>query len=1008
MPKLTDEQAVEYKHAYKAWVQALIDALGGRASDLYRKLSAGASLDDPIFKISDATVRTWQSRGTLPDDRYGALTRLATLMLEHVKTAPESTVEELDFLEIVERLSDHRNSTSKRGKLVDRVGRQLYEAGAISFEPISVINLNGVDLNLGSGLFDGQLPPYCPREIDLEIQQVLNSPSQRLLVIVGQPKSGKTRTLIENLKASSLSNSMIYWLDSVNGSVDQIINALPESETKNSIAVLDDLQFFKFEGDGSLNQSVFDKLKKRCMVVATLHTSSVAQWKASRIDRAHEAWGNTPSSPTQTLQRMLADSGVELNAGLSDEEELALNTIFDESMLRENSFKQLGSALSASQVLIGRAQKLQSSVDPISVSVFKSLIHCRIIYPTGFDFSDIEEFARLELEAMSNQQWDDAVFGKLKNYCTTGMHAESPHAILMRTIADPNIYTLFDPIWDSIKPGAWSAAAIAIENDDLDLAFLASCASENGYHLEALRLTGQRGLENSGEAQFLMGWYGLPLLDFDHTDRWWRKAISSGYHEAKGALGGLLVQLDRLEEAEVFLSEARELGDKTVGNDLGLIYLYKGELDMAERLFKEAAEEYGALATHNLGLVSSYRGDFLKAEEYFLSSHQAGNHFGSLSLGGILLNRGEFSRAEELLKEALSSGNPLAIHYLGLLYLNTGELIKAEAYFKRFIETTDPVYSIGGEIEKFREVGADSFLGVVSPRDHKNAISAAEYHLGTISQTRGEIEEAEMHFRKSHELGSSWAANDLGLICLNRGDLLEAEQLFSEAERAGHAMATNNLGVIKLMQGNQDAAEDLYRQASDAGVALAASNLGVMYWNRGETDSALPLLELGLKGGVSESILLLGDIAFEEKDFEKATELYKLAREKGEQRGNLGLGFIAFERKDFDAAEDLFGIAQSNDVLGSLYWLARTLLEKGQEEDAEKLFREAAESGDADAMLAVGLITKKGDASKWFTQSYEAGADDCLDEIIEYYMAAGDQEKVEEWKNLRDSDSTAH
>jgi TPR repeat protein len=858
MEKELPQSAVsDLKASYKAWLRALISTLeGSSVASLQRILVAGAKPNDPIHKATYAVVNTWVRRATLPDDNNGALSRLTLLVNQFVVGRPAGVLD-LPFEQVVKELKSHRDSSSKQGRAVNRLGKELYENNSLMFEPVSVKDLDQLSLNLGSGLFDGKLPPYSPREIDVKIRDLLDDNASRLVVIVGPPKAGKTRTLVENLKQSSLKDSNVYWLEPAANSAMALIRALPENDHKTNVAVLDDLQFFRFDGEGGITPGVMAQLMKRCMVVATLHTDILTQWTVSQTDRSLESRSGLFAPPSRAVQGVLASHSIELEVDLSDSELLALESVFNKDLLEKVSFRKLASALSASKVLINRAKRLRDANDPFSLATFRALMDARILYPSGFTLDELEEFAREELEAWSNQDWDESEWTRLKRYCTTGLNAASPHAILMRSISDKAEYTLFDPIWESLRPQVWSAKNIA--GEDRNLSYAASRAYEAGYIEEALRLTALCDIENSGESQFMMGFYGLSFNDAENTEKWFRKSLESGYEDAELALAGVLMMTGRFEEAEPLLQNSLDRGEEGASLDLGFIFLHRGQLDKAEEMIRRAQNvpELSAMATHNLGAVCWSKNKIDAAIEHFENARKLGVALSSDSLGRLYFELRDLEKAETYLMEGEQQGLAQSALYLGKILYIRGDAESAKEKFMQAIAAALPAWE--GYSQKLSSWDVDEEIDyahfAVNPLASKATLMDAEYCLALAHGSLGDFIKRDEHLVRSHSAGSHVAANELGLVRLEQGEIEQAKAFFEEAHDAGVIWGTNNLGLVEERLGNLPAAEAYYRQAYSAGVMMSAANLGSIYWRQDKENLALPLLDEARAAGIVEATL---------------------------------------------------------------------------------------------------------------------------------------------------------
>jgi len=684
MKLLTEEEEKAYRTSYIAWIEALTNQLGGRASDLHRKILAGARPEDPIKKLTYDSVKHWKTRASIPDNTYGVLDRLISVMKAELNQFPVGALAGLSFEENVSALLQHRAATSQAGKSVEKIGNKLFGSGAISFLPTAASELDELSLNLGSGLFLGALPPYCFRDADEEIQTYLNDANRRLLVLVGQPKSGKTRTMIENLKKSELKNSTVYWVRPSLNSINELLESLPESSTKNTIAILDDLQTFRFDGDGSITPGALTKLMKRCMVVATLHKSSLLGWEIAQVDHSVAVKTRFDSPPAKTVQVLILESSVELDSHLSLTEYANLGNVFPQDIISSQDCEDLGATLSASKVLVTRARELRDSDDPMKIAVFRALISSKILWPQGCSFSDFAQVAKMELESFSNRPWDEAEWESIQKFCTTGMHATSPHSILTRTISNPQIYTLFDPIWPALKPETWSAEiSQRFGVLPLDLAYNAYRA---GYPTEALRLTASTEIQIDAKSQYWMGFYLAALGDNDAAIGWYRKSAANGEVYSLYNLGHLLSEHGDPHEAELCFREARQAGVVDAIVSLGRLLDSRGDIEGAEELYREAHLSGDVTGTYNLADILREKGEVDEAIELYSVAHQAGDTDATTNLGGLLYQLERRDEARDLYLISYAAGDSIATYNLGEYYQDQGDYEEAEKFYREASE----------------------------------------------------------------------------------------------------------------------------------------------------------------------------------------------------------------------------------------------------------------------------------------------------------------------------------
>ena len=198
-------------------------------------------------------------------------------------------------------------------------------------------------------------------------------------------------------------------------------------------------------------------------------------------------------------------------------------------------------------------------------------------------------------------------------------------------------------------------------------------------------------------------------------------------------------------------------------------------------------------------------------------------------------------------------------------------------------------------------------------------------NLGLVMKTRGDLNGAEVMYRKSLAIeeklgqleGMATQYGNLGLVMQTRGDLDEAEAMYRKAleidEKLGRlkGMASHygNLGNVMLIRRDLDAAEAMHRKSLEIeeklgrleGMASDYGNLGVVMQTRGDMDEA-------------------------EAMFRKALEIdEKLGRVEGMASHYGNLGNVMRIRGDPDGAEAMYRKTLAiEDKLGHLEGMANT------------------------------------------------------------------------------------
>ena len=328
------------------------------------------------------------------------------------------------------------------------------------------------------------------------------------------------------------------------------------------------------------------------------------------------------------------------------------------------------------------------------------------------------------------------------------------------------------------------------------------------------------------------------LYDTQKALEAYKKAVTLDPANPNGwnRLGYTLSRLGRLNGAQeayekvLGLAGENKSWEGTAYDNLGAIYITRGELERAEKYYRKGLEIDEALGRKK-GMAIAYS-----------------------NLGAIYITRGELDQAEEYCRkgleidEAIDRKEGMADDYvnLGLVYQTRGELDRAEEYYRKALEINE---ALG------RKEGLANTFG----------------NLGLIYQTRGELYKAEEYSRKALKInealgrkeGLANAYTNLGLIYQTRGELDRAEEYYRQAlkidealfRKKGLARAYANLGLIYQTRGELDQAEEYLRKAlkinealgRKEGLAIAYANLGNIYQTRGYLDRACEYWRKSLK-----------------------------------------------------------------------------------------------------------------------------------------------------------------
>jgi tetratricopeptide (TPR) repeat protein len=302
--------------------------------------------------------------------------------------------------------------------------------------------------------------------------------------------------------------------------------------------------------------------------------------------------------------------------------------------------------------------------------------------------------------------------------------------------------------------------------------------------------------------------------------------------------------------------------------------------------------------------------------------------------GRRLLEAGDYPGARAEFEKALAEDPTNAENYnsLGLVALREGKLTPdAEGYFRKAIAAN-------------------------------SSDSAYTFNLGLTLLRQNRMDDAEVQFRQSQQQNPDYLPAHWGLanVFFNQRKWAESRQEYERiyAEAKTDSEINNQLGRIALAEGKNEAAEAYFRTA----------------WANGESDWTYPCnLGLALKNQ--------GRFADAVEAFTKSLQIKDEAYTRlGLAESLFNLGRHAEAKVEF---ERLLAADPANDQLEN--WLGRIGLATGNLEDAERLFRSAAERNKDEPAYPTNLALAR------LRQGDSADAERRLSEVVaahpDYYPA---------------------
>lgn len=394
-----------------------------------------------------------------------------------------------------------------------------------------------------------------------------------------------------------------------------------------------------------------------------------------------------------------------------------------------------------------------------------------------------------------------------------------------------------------------------------------------------------------------------------------RAAIESGHADVAGlatfTLGVVLAEQEDLDGAEQAWHRAEELGVLQATLNLGVLCERRGDLEGAEAAYRRAEDRGDWAAPFNLGNVLRKRGDVVGAEAAYRRGDSGGDPNAAFGLALLLDERGEFEEAEAAYRRADRTG-PDASFNLGVLLRKRGDLEGAEAAWRSADERGDAraAVGIGNLLLERRDLeGAEAAWR----RGDERGDAVGAFNLGNLLRSGGNLEGAQRAYERADERGHATAALYVGFMLQQLGDLEGTAAAWLRAEERGDPSAAYNLGLLFMQSGKLDAAEAAYQRADERGDAEAAFSLAYLLHQRSDLDGAEAAYRRAEERSHPSAAANLGIVLLESGKLKEAEAAYRRADDQGHLGAAYSLGSLLEQRGDLDGAEAAYRRAQKSD-----------------------------------------------------------------------------------------------
>jgi TPR repeat protein len=1053
------------KVAYADWMQALLDDFEGKKVEVARALIqilvelTGVKMvrdDREAFKNRIGHWFNGRHSAPLGEDpnrensgpSAESMALIELMVRRQIK--PPASSQNRDFEEVLTSLQKQRTANRLSGgvkpKELDLVA--LHEDRILAYPALKASNLNFAQVGLGSAYFENQAPPYNFRDVDDQILQKLNTPETRFVIVSGAPKSGKTRTLLEKLKDSNLSNANILWLDPSPGVLQLFLERTVNANMSNTVVMLDDIQKFGFDAANGITLSRLKQLSERTKVLVTVHADSLnaltrlelVNYTTESLNSEQSATPNKLSKSQLTnrpaVRQSLAESTIEVAQELTNNEFHSLSQETKDLLSLEDFSKgcQLASIYASIDELEEKATNLYKRGDSSS-ALLRAVVAAYPVSSSGMTDEAIIKIAELiYLKLHPNGRIKLSLFDSPFDFLTQGVVPGSDKAILIKESGSANKFLLLDGLWERLKHIV-PKSDFALVEQTLDQESRLDFGSNLWWHFdfeeEALsimsRLESEGFLEafsvhahffnesnpelekeillkaaqmNFAKAQNRLGVLAYAADDNKTAKEWYTKAANQNFDWAQLNLGTLASDEGDLETAKEWYTKAANQGLAEAQNRLGVLIARDGDKEKAKEWYTKAAEQNFDWAQHNLAMMASDEGDLETAKDWYTKAANQGLPQAQNRLGVLLADSGDKESAKEWYTKAADQNFDWAQLNLGTLASDEGDLETAKEWHTKAANQG--------------LADAQNYLGVLlaNAGDKESAkewytkaadqnLDWAQLNLGSLANDEGDLETAKDWYTKAANQGLAQAQNRLGVLLADSGDLEKAKEWYTKAANQGLAQAQNRLGVLLADSGDLEKAREWYTKAADQNYDWAQLNLGVLACKSGDIEGGKDWYTKAANQGLADAQNYLGVLLSDAGDLIGALEWYTKAANQNFDWAQHNLGGMASDAGDVDAAKEWYtkaanqGLAEAQNRLGVL------LADAGDKESAKEWYTKAADQNFDWAQHNLGsMASSEGDldaAKDWFTKAANQGLAEAQNRLAVILRDSGEIEQANAW-----------
>ncbi len=219
-----------------------------------------------------------------------------------------------------------------------------------------------------------------------------------------------------------------------------------------------------------------------------------------------------------------------------------------------------------------------------------------------------------------------------------------------------------------------------------------------------------------------------------------------------------------------------------------------------------------------------------------------------------------------------------------------------------------------------------------------------------------------------------------------------------KAADAGYPAAMTSLAILLDEQGHADQARYWYRRAAMAGDASAMYNLAFLLAERGDDETAMQWYQKAADAGHFGAMSNLAVLLREHDKHDRADYWYRKASHSGQIIYSTPAGTAVPD--DPELVQQLTSQASrgSTTAMRGLGWL---YIDRGQHDQAEQWFMQAADCGDTMAMFHLGLLHAQRDSTEraehWYRAAADGGSGLAMNNLAMLLARQGHPEQAGQW-----------